>query len=197
MAGVDNPAGPAWLPALLLVPLLPPRLPPPPLLGAEGGWANSTPNARTGGETHHVVARLHGRPTGRPEHGPPAKSPRDLGLQGLHIPSLSLGGTSSEQPSCSVSTAPPGGLRKLLPGYTVFEKELWNTTPRRRHRTKTMSLGPCSVLSTMLSTPHGLPHSGLTRAEPCWTAQGATQDSQCSRTWGGVPTCVQDPVNLH
>lgn len=56
MVGADNPAGPAWLPALpvlllllLLVPLFPPRLPPPPpLLGAEGGvgaggWANSTP----------------------------------------------------------------------------------------------------------------------------------------------------------
>lgn len=37
MGGADNPAGPAWLPVLLLVPLFPPRLLPPPLLGAEGG----------------------------------------------------------------------------------------------------------------------------------------------------------------
>lgn len=38
MGGVGNPAGPAWLLTLLLVPLLPPRLLPPLLLlGAEGG----------------------------------------------------------------------------------------------------------------------------------------------------------------
>ena len=52
VGGADIPAGPAWLPAqllLLLVSLFPPRLlPPPPLLGAErgmeaGGWSNSAP----------------------------------------------------------------------------------------------------------------------------------------------------------
>ena len=52
VGSADIPAGPAWLPARLLllwVPLFPPRLlPPPPLLGAErgveaGGWSNSTP----------------------------------------------------------------------------------------------------------------------------------------------------------
>lgn len=37
MAGVDSPAGPAWLPALLLVPLFPPRPTPAALLGAGCG----------------------------------------------------------------------------------------------------------------------------------------------------------------
>ena len=86
MGGADIPAGPAWLPALLLLPLLVPLFPPrlllpPPLLGAEGGvgaggWANSTPGARTGGETSRgECKRSHDRSEGFPAKSLSCRTP--------------------------------------------------------------------------------------------------------------------------
>lgn len=116
MGGADIPAGPAWLPALLLllllVPLFPPRLLlPPPLLGAEGGvgaggWANSTPGARTGGEiSRGECKRSHDR--GKPFLSDSQQSPSPPGHHHFLKPPL-MG--SLQQQSCSVSTLPPGGL---------------------------------------------------------------------------------------
>ena len=159
---------------------------------------------RTGGETHHVVERRHGRPTGRPECGPPAKSPRDLRAHVRHRPllcALAAPSRSKRAARCpqhpllayvSYPLATRCFRRDSGPPLTVGEVEQ-RTCPLGR--VLSTPQGPSSLWSHRGRAPLGRPWRGEDSSHPGLLSQRRGDRKDAVGPAG--PTCVHDPVNLH